>query len=121
MKKHPEVAKAYIVYNKSFSNMFSLYNPSALDMEAELNDSKGIYCDISQDDTKNEEPIGCLPHINKVGCLMSDLIIYDESPTTATQYTPFYFELVHVPRSNEPDSICDWKFSWEVKSNTKNT
>lgn len=112
---------AYVVYNKRFSNMFSLYPPSALNMEAELLNAKGIYCGVSQDDNKLTNIIGCLPHIKKVGCLMSDLIIYDNNSntTTATQYTPFYFELIYVPRSNN-STIGDWKFSWHVNSDTEN-
>ena len=109
---------AYVVYNKIFSNMLSLYSSSALDMESELKDNRGIYCGISQTDDDNAKKIGCLPNIDKVGCLMSDLIIYDKNSKTATQYTPFYFELVHAKKTGNSYDI--WQFSWEVESNTQN-
>jgi hypothetical protein len=47
---------------------------------------------------------------------MSDLVISENNK--GKQYSPFYFELVYVPRAHS--TLGDWKFSWEVKNNTEN-
>jgi outer membrane murein-binding lipoprotein Lpp len=105
---------AYVVYNKSFSNIDLL----GLSMEGSINSNKGIYCGITKDNDKIEnKKIGCLPKINRVGCIMSDLVIYDKNSGTGTQYAPFYFELKYKPFSTSGI----WNFSWEVENNTENT
>lgn len=100
--------RAYIVYNRKFSNMLI---DNDLSMGTSKNGKRCIYCGITDSSTE----VACKGNVTKVGCIVSDLVVSENG--NGKQYSPFYFELEYVTPQY---GSGEWKFSWEVQDNTGN-